>query len=882
LPVNKEKQEIIDCLGNVLVTANPGTGKTLLLAYKYLSLLESGVKPEEILCLTFTRKARKEMEDRITSLIDENNLSVDTSNIFIHTFHSFAMDTIDDANLVSTNLLRYAIFRYLKDHGTLNYGDRYLLDTIVPKMENLIRYLKSFGITNELVDVDKVKNYITDFKNYSKEDLERFLIIFVDIFCFYEEMKGEEGLDYTDMLIDFLKQKNIPSFRFVLVDELQDVNKMEADIALCSADSFVAVGDQKQAIFGFQGGSILNFQKFSDSTSFVLSENFRSTNAILEYARVYFSSKTKEQHHIDELMHLENKTKEYGEKPVIYDVSKEERYTATCNLARSIAKNGGSVAVIARTNTQIMKISKEMKNHGIDHSSTFFSASSEAQTSIISFLKGMFSSEIASIKNAMFTPFFPISLQDAFMLSEKKGLTLWDIYDKSPSFRYLKKRLGNIEDVNTLFHQCIIPISMSYGEEYLLASLTMKDAFFEAMRVIKEKDIDNISAFLESTDLLSSESHVEKDILLTTVHKSKGKQFDNVIYVPTKTQNRSNFQDAVVKAILASHDINAEEELMEETLRVNFVAFTRAKNNLYIVTDKPREYENDAVIVKELTGEHFEDVVDSEYQKRAFNLFVNKQYDEAKKLLEEKKIWIQVFVKNHFENLESLSYSSITTDPYEYFKRNILRLGVSSDALNIGSEVHVLAETIIEGGDYTVKEELQPYESNIEQLIKKIHQDYPIDVLVEENIKVPISDLTDTEETIFFRGKIDAVFKNDKDEYLIVDWKTSKNTNYGSDHRRQLSAYKKAFAIKNEIPIDNIKVAIGYISLKKTIDDGILRTELDIRQPTTNAFNTFSKHVETVLTWKKNTNIFFKDLKKVKNEDALLRSILEQYEMETI
>ena len=881
MSVNKEKQDIIDCPGNVLVTANPGTGKTLLLAYKYLNLLESGVKPEEILCLTFTRKARKEMEDRITKLIAEKELSVDISNIFIHTFHSFALEAIDEENLVSTNLLRYAIFRFLKDHGTLNYGDRYLLDTIVPKMENLIRYLKSFGITFDMINVDEAKKFLSDFKNYTREDLERFLIIFVDIFRFYEEMKGEEGLDYTDMLIDFLKQKNIPHFRYVLVDELQDVNTMEADIALRSADVFIAVGDQKQAIFGFQGGSILNFEKFKDSTSFVLSENFRSTNAILDYARKYFSSKTQEKHHIKELEHLENKTKGFGEKPVIFDVAKDQVYTSVCTLARSLSNTGSSVAVIARTNTQIMKISKEMKKYGIDHSSTFFSASSEAQASIISFLKGMLSDDIHCIKDAMFTPFFPISLQDAFYLSEKKGLTLWEVYDKSPSFRYLKKRLGNIEDVNSLFHQCIIPISVSYGEEYLLASLAMKDAFFEAMKVVEDKNVENICAFLESTDLLSSESHTEKDIMLTTVHKAKGKQFDSVIYVPTKTQNRANFQDAVVKAILTSHGINAEEELEEETLRVNFVAFTRAKNNLYIVTDKPKEYVNDAAVLQEITGEQFEGVINSEYQKRAFILFVNKQYDTAKKLLEEKKVWLQDFVLNHFENLESLSFSSITTDPYEYFKRNILKLGMSSDALRIGSEVHVIAENMIEGEEYGVNEELQPYETNIKKLINEIHQEYPSDVLVEENIMVPLSNLIETDENILFRGKIDAVFKNDNEEYLIVDWKTSKNTNYGGDHRQQLSAYKKAFSIKNNIPLEHIKVAIGYVGLKKTIDDGIMRTELDKRQPSSSAFNTFSKHVETVLSWKKDINLFFEELKQVKNDDALLRSILEQYESET-
>ncbi|MBS3749701.1 MAG: ATP-dependent helicase [Candidatus Thermoplasmatota archaeon] len=877
--INQEKKEIINCSGNVLVTANPGTGKTLLLAYKYVNLIKKGVKPDQILCLTFTRKARKEMEDRITKILYDENIKVDISDLYIHTFHSFALDTIEEADLVSTNLLRYSIYRYLRDHNTLNYSDGYLLATIVPKMENLIRYLKSFGITTDMINVEHVKSYITDFKQYTKEELERFLEEFVQIFQYYEQVKGSMGLDYSDMLIDFLKQNNTPSFQYVLVDELQDVNKMEADIALNSAETFIAVGDQKQAIFGFQGGSILNFEKFKDSTSFVLSENFRSTNAILDYARDYFSSKTKEKHHIKELAHLRNKKAYFGTNPIIYDVPKEEIYPAVSRLAKAFSKKNKQVAIIARTNTQISNISKELELRNIDHSSTFFSASNEAQTSIISFLKGVLSNNIDYIKEAMFTPFFPISLEEAFRLSEKKYLSLSEIYTACQRFKTLKKRMGNLEDVNQLFRQKIIPISISYGEEYLLAALAIKDAFQEAMKVIDHKTIENLSAFLQSTDLLASESNIEKNIVLTTVHKSKGKQFDTVIYVPTKTQNRANFQDAVVKAILQSKKVNAEEELEEETLRVNFVAFTRAKKELYVITDQTKEYQTNSVTVKDLTGDEIESELESEQQKRAFTLFVNKDYDSAKKLLEQKHEWIKDFIKNHFEHLDSLSFSAITTDAYDYLKQRILRLGQSSEALTVGSDVHQIAEHMIEGEQYQVKEEYEPYETNIKRLIEEIHEEYPEDFLVEKNISVSLKELINHETPIKFSGKLDAVFKNN-DQYLIVDWKTSKNPNYGSSHRRQLAAYKKAFSIKYNIPLENINVAIGYVGLKKIINDGTIGTMLDKKQPSTTAVNTFEKHVQTILTWKNNIDLFFKELEQTKQDDVLLRNILEQYQKE--
>jgi len=881
MEINKEKQKIINSEGNVLVIANPGTGKTLLLAYKYIHLLRLGIKPEEILCLTFTRKARKEMEDRIVNLLKYEEIDVDLSDLNVHTFHSYSLGNIDEAYLVSPNLLRYSIFRYLKDNETLNYGDNYLLETIVPKMENLIRYLKSFGITHRDIDVDIVKKYISDFKRFTKKELENFLESFVKIYAFYEDIKGSQGLDYTDMLFDFLSLRHIPKFKYVLVDELQDVNRMEADIALNSAENFIVVGDQKQAIFGFQGGSILNFKKFDDSTHFVLSENFRSTNAILDYSRVYFSSKTKQQHHCDDLKDFKNKHKEGGKKPVIYNVSRDEMCPVICKLVKNLTRNNEQVSVIARTNSQIMNISKELQNQDIDHSSTFFRASTEAQTNIITFLKGVLSKNINDIKASMFTPFFPICLQDAFNLSEKNDLTNDEIYKACPNFKKMRTSIKSVEDINKIFTEKIIPVSISYGEEYMKASITLMDAFGEAIRLIDDKKIDNISAFLASTDLLGNASNIEKKVVLTTVHKSKGKQFDTVIYVPSKTMDRSNFQDAVVSSILKSKDINAEEELEEEALRVDFVAFTRAKNQLFIITERPTEYLNDYAMIKEIDVDIAKGSDDlSEMKRRAYNLFVNKDFDQAKKLLETKNAWIKDFVKSHFENIGHISFSALTHKAYDYFLKRILNIVDYSPALLLGSEVHSLAEKIVNKKECELTDDLRPYKDNIEQVVNEVTKQYPQIVSAENNISVPLSRLVRTDENIDFTGKLDAVFRNSNDGYLIVDWKTSKNDKKGADHRQQLSVYKKVYARKYGIPLNQINVAIGYIGLRNSINDGKIGAKLDSRQPTNSAFETFTKHLNTFLSWKKDIDLFFEELYKEKKDDVLLRSILEQYKLE--
>jgi DNA helicase II / ATP-dependent DNA helicase PcrA len=880
MELNQEKQKIIGMEGNILVTANPGTGKTLLLAGKFGDLLKKGVAPEDILCLTFTNKARKEMEQRIVKFIADEKIQVDLGKLNVHTFHSFSLDNIEDEGILTSNLLRYVIYRYLREHETLNYGDDYLIDTIIPKMESLIRYLKNFGITPDMIDSAKAKKFLEENPRIEKADMEKFLDEFINIFKAYEKAKSGKGIDYTDMLLNFFKLKKPPVFKYVLVDELQDVNSIEADIALRSGEKFFVVGDKKQAIFGFQGGSIVNFSKFKDSKSMVLSENYRNTDQVLDYARAFFDSKTKEVSHKEELKNLRSVNGKKGEKPTIYEVERDDIPRAACILAMNIAAEGRQVAVISRFNSQIMDISKELQARQVEHSTTYFSASQEAKENIIGFLKGMLSNDIQLIKNAMFTPFFPVCLQDAFELNKEKGLTLEKIYAAIPDFRKLRESVKTAEDINLLFRENILPVAICYGEDYLLASLSVQEACNEAIKVLDDKTIDNLAVYLTSSDMMANESDIEKGITVTTVHKAKGKQFDTVIYVPGKPKDQYNFQDSVVEAILKSKGINAVEELEEESLRVDFVAFTRAKDKLYVITDKARDYVNERAVNGSLELGQEETLELTELKKRAYNLFVNKNYDDAKRLLETKQSWLKGFVKSHFDGLEHISFSRMKESAYDYLVDSILKLGEPSLATSMGTDVHEIAEKMLKGEKYSVDEKAKPYVENLKEIIQEIKARYPEVVAVEEEVNdVPLCSIIDTKDTLPFKGVIDAVFRN-KDSYLIVDWKTSSNDNYSADYRQQLSVYQRIYSQKHKIPLDKIKVAIGYIGLRKRINDGIIRREFDDKQPAGTAFNTITKKLQKFLSWKDDVDQFFADLKDEKIDDVLWRSVVEQCERE--
>ena len=880
MQLNSEKLQILDHDGDSLVVANPGTGKTLLLAHKYVRLLKSGVKPEGILCLTFTDKAKNEMEERILKLAADSELKVETADMNIFTFHAYALENIGEDNIISSNLLRYCIFRYLKDNEVLNYSDDYLISDIVPGMEGHISYLKSFGVTPDKINLEEVKAQLTEKEKYTKEELDKFAEYFLQIYTYYENTKKGKGIDYSDMLIRFLLLKKTPIFEYVLIDELQDVNDMEVNIALRSGKNFFAVGDKKQAIFGFQGGSILNFTKFDKSKKFILGNNYRSSNEILDYAKNYFLSKTTNKDHSSELEALKNPEATSGRKPEIYAVGKDQIVLAACELAKQLLDEGREVAIITRTNYQIMRVSQELKNKEIEHSTTYFSGSEETKGYVIRFLRSFVTDDVNDLRAAMFTPFFPMPIKDAFTLSASKELTAQEVYTKCPAYRKMKESVKNIEDIDRIFEMVVYPVSVTYGKDHLLAAISVQKTFREAVRAIDKMNLENLTAYLNSSDLLTDEGGQRKKVTLTTVHKAKGLEFDAVLYLPSKPRGRTDFQDYVVEAILKTKGVDASEELEEETLRINFVAMTRAKNKLLILTDKPEDYLNQMIEKKTIEVQGKEHADYSEKAKKAYGLFLAGETEGAKELLADKNKWLLDFVTGHFEKLDHLSFSGLRTDPYEYFKDRILGITDFSPALGIGSKVHKMAEHIVKGEVYAIDDDVKTFEQNIKNMVMEIKEHYPEAVGAEIDIDLPLGKLMKTDIEVKFRGKIDAVFKKG-DEHMLVDWKTDKNADRASEHRRQLEIYKRAYSVMTGIAPEKIKVAVGFVGLRGRINMGRVDSDLDDSQPKGKVFETFEKHANVVLNWKKEPELLLKDLVETENDEVLWRSIVEQYRKET-
>lgn len=316
------------------------------------------------------------------------------------------------------------------------------------------------------------------------------------------------------------------------------------------------------------------------------------------------------------------------------------------------------------------------------------------------------------------------------------------------------------------------------------------------------------------------------------------------------------------------------EELEEEGLRMDFVAFTRAKKSLEIIARKPTEYLNDEAKLKPLEAAKEQTKNSSQRFEEAYKFFVNKEYEQAKQALQTDKKWVLQYINNYFQTNDSLSYSKLTMHAHEYLENTILNLQDSSTALQTGSDVHNIAEKLLQQ-EQVENEEYEQYINNIKEILQEIKEEYSEVVSSEEFVKQPLKKLTATSDETMFVGYIDAVFKNDEDQYLIVDWKTSKRTNKASKHRRQLSMYKKLYGLKHDIPEDDIHVAIAYVGLQKRINDNTLRAKLDMKQPTKRNYKTLQKRLDKYLEWKTNPKTFLKDLKQTRNPSRLVKSLVE-------
>ena len=246
----------------------------------------------------------------------------------------------------------------------------------------------------------------------------------------------------------------------------------------------------------------------------------------------------------------------------------------------------------------------------------------------------------------------------------------------------------------------------------------------------------------------------------------------------------------------------------------------------------------------------------------AYSKFLDGNFEGAKKQLKSEKPWLREYILSYFQSVDHFSYSSIKTKPYDFLKAQIVKMPFVSSAADFGSNVHKALEKILlkQAKPEDFSGDVRRAVDNGLSALEDLEKEFPGLHVVGTEVKVDVSlnSIVQYEpDDLIFTVKIDALFKHDSG-YLMVDWKTDRDDGRSSEHKRQLSVYKKVYSIGENIPEDEITTCVIFIALRERINTGKFERSIDIG--TRNPFPTFEKHLQKILGWRKDPNTFIEDL----------------------
>lgn len=594
--------------GAVLVIAGAGTGKTKTLTYRVARLIEDGVKPQNILLLTFTRKAANEMLNRATSVLDER-----CENVAGGTFHSFA-------NMI---LRKYSKVLGLKNNFTIMDSSdaedviNHLTAKLYPKKtkrfpkKSTILEIYSKSVNKALPTKKVIEEEFSQFEHCTEQIIE--------IHKAYVQYKRENSLfDYDDLLLylkflmedhDDIRKRLSNQYKYILVDEYQDTNTLQADIIKLLAsehNNVMAVGDDAQCIYAFRGANyrnIMDFPKmFKDVKIIKLEQNYRSTQSILNLTNKIIS-RAKEK--FTKTLFTDKKG---GEKPalicakdsqmeaeficqrVLELLDEDVELSDICVLARNARMSFNLEIELSKRNIPFQKFGgpKFMETAHIKdiiaHLRVLLNPDDEISLSrIMLLLKGVGAQTVNSVIPIIkSTSEFNLKL-----LPSKKSKNF------EPLFKILNKERNSNKDLTKIVEDVIEYYRPILKDKYDDYSKREKDLEHFVYLSTQYKKLDN---FLSDLALEPPNRSVEgmyknniKDDCLTisTIHSAKGLEWDSVFII-----------GAVDGRFPSAYSFNSPEE-MDEELRLMYVATTRAKNNLYITYPVDMyDYSTDMVLSK--------------------------------------------------------------------------------------------------------------------------------------------------------------------------------------------------------------------------------------------------------------------------------------------
>ncbi|MDD2625611.1 MAG: 3'-5' exonuclease [Bacilli bacterium] len=591
----KQKEAVTHIKGPLLILAGPGSGKTRVLTNKIAYLLENKYAlPMQVLAITFTNKAAKEMKERLYKLIGN-----DTADIQLSTFHSFGL------RIIKENYIEFGLnkaFSIIDENDSISLIKKILKDFNMDEKIYNPKYIKNkiSSSKNNLVDV-------IDYGKYAKGNIEENIY---KIYKKYQEvLLSNSSVDFDDLLFLPVKlfrsnkkilDQYVELFRYIYIDEYQDTNEAQYIMTKMIASKYqniTVVGDESQNVYSWRGANyknILNFERdYKNVKTVLLEQNYRSTKTILNAANDVIKNNKERK---DKKLWTEN---EDGRKIKYIRVKdeKEECYTVIKEIKRlNINIDYKNMVVLYRTNAQSQSIEKAFLESNIPYrivgSYTYYNR--KEIKDLISYLK-----LINNIKdNVCFmrsvnTPRRGIGKKTIEELEEKtinKNISLFEAIESGKELDFKKMILDLIEIKDkislTEFVELVLDKSRlieEYKKENSIEALSKIENLREFKSITKEfeEKTGNISLedFLSEISLLTDLSETKEDVngvSLMTLHSAKGLEFDVVFIL--------GLEEGVFPHINSFDEV----EGLEEERRLFYVGITRAKDYLYLLNAQSR------------------------------------------------------------------------------------------------------------------------------------------------------------------------------------------------------------------------------------------------------------------------------------------------------
>lgn len=581
--------------GPLLILAGPGSGKTRVITYKIAYLLEQNkAKPWEILAITFTNKAAKEMKDRLNNLIDGS-----IRDMQISTFHSFGLKIIKE---------NYKFFKLNNAFTILDEADSI---SVIKKI------MKDMNLDEKMYNPKNIKYRISSAKNelltpdaysiYMKGSIDENI---AKIYKKYQDkLLQNSSVDFDDLLmlpiLLFKKDKEVlehyqSKYKYVFIDEYQDTNEAQYLLSKMISEKYkniCVVGDESQSIYSWRGANyknILNFEKdYKNANVILLEQNYRSTKRIIEAANsVIKNNKEKKDKNLWTENDIGSKIKYlrcYDEKDEIYNIINEVKQYKTDGI------NYKEMVVLYRTNAQSQSIERGFIENGIPYkvvgSYAYFNR--KEIKDLVSYLRLINNtSDDVSLLRSINAPKRGIgdkTIERLEIEADKNNTSIFNIIESGKELEFKNLILDIINKMKDISFLELVDLVLNksglkneYEKEDTIEAESKLENLEEFKSIAKNFEDYNPEAtleeFLMEISLISDVKETKNDdvVTLMTMHAVKGLEFDVV------------FVTGLEEGLFPHSNSMEDEKELEEERRLFYVAITRARKVLYLTNARSR------------------------------------------------------------------------------------------------------------------------------------------------------------------------------------------------------------------------------------------------------------------------------------------------------